>query len=253
MSGIHIGNVAKLAGLVLGIALVNIIVLSPAFIGIEIGASALHTATGLTVLVMSALIVLYGGYSLLFRRPVVLVPLYVPKEMKTRDDYIAALRQFGNAKPLQKDIALALNQLDRIDKKKHALMQVLQERFDETELSFKKFVSVIYEVEKLFYMNIRGILNKLGVFDATELANLGNPHQSARFSQRLAQAKTALYNEYLSYVEGYLGANEEIFLKLDKLLLEISLLGSANYTDVDDMPCMQEIDALIKQTKYYRA
>ena len=51
---------------------------------------------------------------------------------------------------------------------------------------------------------------------------------------------------------GYLEANEEIMLKLDKLLLEISLLGSTDYRDVEEMPCMKEIDMLIKQTKLYK-
>ena len=36
------------------------------------------------------------------------------------------------------------------------------------------------------------------------------------------QEKMDLYKEYLAYITGYLGANEEILLKLDKLLLEIS-------------------------------
>ena len=41
-------------------------------------------------------------------------------------------------------------------------------------------------------------------------------------------------------------------MKLDKLLLEISRLDSLEPGDIDDMPCMQEIDALIKQTQYYK-
>ncbi|MNC71454.1 hypothetical protein D3C75_1223780 [compost metagenome] len=51
---------------------------------------------------------------------------------------------------------------------------------------------------------------------------------------------------------GYLGANEEILLKLDQLLLEISLLDSTDYTAIEEMPCMKELSALIGQTKLYQ-
>lgn len=113
-------------------------------------------------------------------------------------------------------------------------------------------MGVIDEVEKLFYLNIRGILNKLGVFAASDFARMADQPKASQLSSKVAQKKTALYQEYLAYVTGYLEANEEIMLKLDQLLLEISLLGSTDYRDVEDMPCMKEIDALIKQTKLYK-
>lgn len=243
------GKFVKLFGLVGGAAVLNIIVLSPGLLGVEIGGeSVLETASGVTLLVVSFIVMLYGSYSLLFK-PTVVHPV---KNITTREDYIAALHQYRNAKDLKKDIALALDQLERIVKKKNALVEVLGQRFDQTEISYKKFDSVIYEVEKLFYLNIRGILNKLNVFDASGYSTFAGQQQSARLSDKLIQEKTNLYKEYLSYVTGYLSANEEILLKLDKLLLEISLLNSTDYRDVEEMPCMQEIDLLIKQTKLYK-
>lgn len=238
----------KLLGLIGGLAVLNIIIFSPGLLGVDLeGGSPLETAGGITILVMSLLVLLYGSYSLLFKSPVAR-PV---RSMTTHEDYIDALNDYRNMKVLKKDVHLALDQLDRIVKKKHTLLDVLGQRFEQTELSYKKFVSVIHEVEKLFYLNIRGILNKLSVFDASEFAAFA--HQpSGKLSNRLAQEKMNLYQEYLAYVNGYLGANEEIMLKLDKLLLEISNLGSANYADVEDMPCMKEIDALIKQTKFYQ-
>jgi len=243
------GRFLKLFGLIGGVAILNIIVLSPGLLGVEIGGeSVLETASGVTLLVVSLLVMLYGSYSLLFKPPVAL-PV---KNIKTREDYIAALQQYRNAKDLKKDIALALDQLERIDKKKTVLTEVLSQRFDQKELSYKKFDSVIYEVEKLFYLNIRGILNKLSVFNASGYSNFSGQQQSASLSDKLVQEKTNLYKEYLSYVTGYLSANEEILLKLDKLLLEISLLNSTDYRDVEEMSCMKEIDLLIKQTKLYK-
>ncbi|GAE05950.1 predicted protein [Paenibacillus sp. JCM 10914] len=239
----------KLVLLIAVIAAINITLFSPGLLGLDIqGGDALQTAFGVTVLVVSGLVLLYGSYVLLFKAPVT-KPV---RKITTREDYIEALHDYRHHKALKKDIALALDQLDRIEKKKHTLFGVLSQRFEENELSYKKFHGVIMEVEKLFYLNIRGILNKLSVFDASDFSRMGAPHGSQPFSNRLVQERSDLYTEYLSFVTGYLGVNEEILLKLDKLLLEISLLGSTDYRDVDEMPCMQEIDALIKQTKLYK-
>jgi hypothetical protein len=237
----------KLLGLILGVVVLNIVVLSPGFIGVDIGGSALTTALGVTLLFSSALVMLYGSYAILFKQPVALAI----KEIKTHEDYVEALTHFRSIKVLESDIFLALGQMERIRKKKDTLMNVLNQRFDQTELSYKKFTSVIQEVEKLFYLNVRSILNRLNVFDESEFDSVMN-QKSTSFSQALIQEKTNVYNEYMSFVKGSLGTNEEILLKLDKLLLEISRLDSFEIGDIENMPCMQEIDSLIKQTKYYK-
>ncbi|WP_228744993.1 hypothetical protein [Paenibacillus sp. S150] len=229
--------------------MLNIVVLSPGLLGLEIaGGSAIETAAGVTLLIISLLVVLYGSYTLLFKAPA--VPS--ARHLETREDYITGLSRYRNVKALRDDVLLALDQLERLDKKKSTLLKVLGERFEPTELSYRKFQAVIGEVEKLFYLNVRGILNKLSVFDASEFTLFTNRQKPKPFSDTLVQRKTELYNEYFSHVTGYLGANEEILLKLDQLLLEISLLDSTDYTAVEEMPCMKELSALIGQTKLYQ-
>ncbi|MBU5444456.1 hypothetical protein [Paenibacillus sp. MSJ-34] len=238
----------KLLLLIIGIVILNIIVLSPGLLGVEIGGdSALETASGVTLLTVSLLVILYGSYVLLFKSPVA-TPV---KDMNSHEDYAAALHQYKNVNVLKKDIALALDQLERIDKKKKLLWDILGQRFEPTEISYRKFVSVIDEVEKLFYLNIRGVLTKLNVFDASEFAAFARRQKMPLFTGKLVQERQELYNEYLTFVRGYLGANEEILLKVDKLLLEISQLGNVDYREIEEMPGMKEIDQLIKQTKYY--
>ncbi|WP_054954859.1 hypothetical protein [Paenibacillus dakarensis] len=242
-------NAMKLVLLAAGIAILNIVVLSPGLIGVEIGGdNALQSAFGVTVLFMSLLILLYGSYALLFKRPV-LAPV---RDLKSREEYIAAVQRYRNVKVLKNEIAQALDQLERIEKKKLTLLVVLRQRFEPAELSYKKFHSVITEVEKLFYLNITGMLNKLGVFSASDFSSLDDQRISTQRSAKVMQQKAALYEEYLAYVAGYLDGNEEILLKLDQLLLEISLLGSIEYKEIDEMPCMKEIDLLINHTKLYK-
>ncbi|WP_338554069.1 hypothetical protein [Paenibacillus sp. KS-LC4] len=239
----------KLLGLIGGVVALNIVILSPGLVGVVIGGeSVLATASGVTLLVSSFLTLTYGSYMLLLR------PASVPQigSIATREDFMAALSYYKNVKVLHKDIALSLDQLERIAKKRAILSDILGQRFEQTEISYKKFDSVIAEVEKLFYLNIKAMLNKLGVFDANEFASLERQRSARIFSNKLMQEKIELYQQYLDYVSGYLGANEEILLKLDRLALEISLLGSADYKAVEEMPCMKELDVLIKQTKLYQ-
>ncbi|WP_245237264.1 hypothetical protein [Paenibacillus ihuae] len=212
------------------------------------GESALETASGVTLLFISLLVVLYGSYTLLFKAsaPTSARPLTSP------DDYAGQLQQYKNVKVLKNDVLLALDQLERMEKKKSTLTRVLSTRFDPQELSYKKFSSVITEVEKLLLLNVRGIVNKLSLFDTTDFSLLANTNKPPQFSEKLVQKKTALYNDFFTSLKGYLGANEEILLKLDQLLLEISELDSTNYKEVEEMPCMQELSALIRQTKLYQ-
>ncbi|WP_306304793.1 hypothetical protein [Paenibacillus pini] len=237
----------KLLGIILGVVVMNILVLSPGFLGVVIGESALSSAVGVALLFASVLVVVYGSYALLIKQPLAL-PV---KQIKTHEDYVEALTHYRRVKVLEGDITFSLEQLIRIKKKKETLFNVLSQRFDKTELSFRKFDSVTQEVEKLFYLNIRSILNRLNVFDESELENVMNP-KSSQFSLELLQEKKKVFNEFLSYMKSSLVTNEEILLKLDRLLLEISRLDSFELEDIENMPCMQEIDSLINQTKYYK-
>lgn len=237
----------KLLGLILGVAVLNVVVLSPGLLGVKIGGSALETASGVALLVASALAALYGSYVILFKQPVI-VPV---KQLQTHEDYAEALASYRRVRVLEEDISLAFEQMERIRKKKETLLGVLGQRFDPNELSYKKFSSVVHEVEKLFYLNVRSVLNRLNAFDESEFKRLSS-RKAASFSQKLLEEKANVYNDYLAFVKSSVGTNEEILLKLDKLLLEISRLDSLEPGDIDDMPCMQEIDSLIKQTKLYR-
>ena len=241
-------NYIKLIALIVGVAAVNIVVLSPGFIGIAIGASAFDTAVGITLLLASALALIYGIYSLLQTKPPAAVPI---REIRTQAEYAEALSRYRRVKALEGDIRIALEQLERMDKRKDALLEVLRQRFDPGELSYRKFASAVEEVEKLFYLNLRSLLNRLNLFDEADFERVMRRKQ-AMFKQELLQEKVRMYQEFLTFVHDSLGTSEEMLLKLDKLLIEISRLDSLDPADIEHMPCMQEIDSLIRQTKYYK-
>lgn len=220
-------NIFKLLLLVSGIIVVNVAVLSPGLIGASLAlGSPLATAAVATLLIMSLVVLLLGSHALLFgkslsdRMPV----------MRTHEQYWLALIRYRGVRALKGETELALSQLERMEKKKQALLQLLGNRFNQSELTHRRFVSVIAAVEELFYQHISGLLGLLN-FRKSEAMAAGSAAEAA----------------------GYLGANEEILHKLDQLLSELARLGSANYRDALDMPCMKDIDVLISQTKYYKS
>ena len=62
-------------GLNLGIAAANIIAFSPGLIGLEFRASALETAFGSTIIVLSGAGLIYGNYKLLTEPEKVIPPI----------------------------------------------------------------------------------------------------------------------------------------------------------------------------------
>lgn len=237
----------KMLGLIVGLAALNVLVFSPGLIGLGFDGGAFTTALAVTLLFGSAAALLYGSYALLFRQPVAL-PV---KRIETHEDYVEALSFYRRIKVLHEDIALAMSQLNRMKNKKETLINVLNQRFEPGELSYQKFAGVAMEVEKLLYLNIRSILNRLNVFDKAEYASMMKA-KPAGMSDQLYQEKAKVYQDYLSYMKSTLHINEEILLKLDQLLLEISRLDGVAAEEIEHMPCMKEIDQLIRHTKLYR-
>lgn len=239
----------KLALLIAAVALLDVSLLSPGLIGLDLsGDSPLQAAAAVTLLFLSVLALLFGSFRLLF--PPSLAP--AARRLDAPDDYVEALRGYRHVKAMKNEIAIAIDQIDRLEKKKDALFEALRLRFDPNEMSYKRFGSVIYEVSRLFYVNIRGMLGKLRVFDASEYDQFAGARGASKLPGKLAKERSELYQEYVTYVSDAASANEEILLKLDKLLLETSRLGVADLQEIDAMPGMQEIDDLIRQTRYYR-
>ena len=101
-------------------------------------------------------------------------------------------------------------------------------------------------------MNIRSILNKLNAFDEEDYNFIRKKYEAGAISQKFMEEKFKVYDEYINFVKAATEDNEQILLKLDKLLLEISGLNSIESGQLEQMPGMIEIDNLIKQAKYYK-
>jgi len=145
-----------------------------------------------------------------------------------------------------------LDQIERLQKKNKTIRDILLQIFSSSEMSYNKFDAVIAEVEKIFFLNIRSILNKLNAFDEEDYDFVRKEHEAGAFSEQFMEDKFKVYSEYINFVKAAAEDNEQILLKLDRLLLEISDLNCLESGQLEQMDGMIEIDNLIKQAKYYK-
>ena len=236
-------KLTQLLGLNLGITAVDVI----AFSHLELfGPSAFETALGFTLIFLSGVGLIYGNYAL-FSEPKIEAPA---KKVMTADDYIEALNNHKDQKTFEKTIDLLIDQIGRLEKKNKIIRDILLQRFNDAEISYKKFDAVIAEVEKIFFMNIRNILNKLNAFDDDDYNFIRKKYEDGAFSQQFMDEKFRVYDEYIAFVKSSAEDNEHILLKLDKLLLEISDLNCVDHNQLDLI--IEEIDEFTKQVKYYK-
>jgi hypothetical protein len=239
----------NLLSLNLGIAAANIITFSPGLIGLKlVGASALATSFGSSILFLSGAGLIYGNYKLLSGQDKV-VPT---NKIMTIDDYIEELKIHRGLKTFEGTVDLLLDQIERLHKKNKIIRDILIQIFSASEISYKKFDAVIAEVERIFFTNVRSILNKMNAFDEEDYDFIREKRETGAFSKQFIEEKFKVYDEYINFVKAAAEDNEQILLKLDKLLLEISGLNSVESGQLEQMAGMVEIDNLIKQAKYYR-
>ncbi len=238
-------NQLKIIGVVLLVSVFNIYLFSPRFIGLSIGDSALSSAIGVTVLLASILLVLFVSYQSM-NQPAV---RRFAKQLQTHEDFVQALQSYQSMKSFATDLAYALEQMDRWLKKDEHLRGILAQKFEPHELSFVKFASTIEQVKQFFYVNVRNMINRLQVLDASDVD--GIEQRRDQLSQDMLQKRKELLFDHITFIKQSLNNNEEILLKLDQLMIEISKLDDVD-ADISQLPCMQEIEALIKQTKLYK-
>ena len=239
----------RLLGLNLGIAAANIVVFSPGLLDVDLfGAGALEAAFGSAFLVFSGSGLVYGNYKLL-SEPEKAIPIGAKS---TKEDYVEALNEHRGLETFERNIDLLLDQIERLQKKNKTIRDILLQIFNASEISYQKFDAVIAEVENIFFKNIRSIINKLNAFDEEDYNFIKKQRNAGAFSEEIMQEKFKVYNEYIRFVKEATEDNEQILLKLDKLLLEISGLNCIESGELEQMAGMIEIDNLIKQAKYYK-
>lgn len=242
-------KILKILGVNMSIAMVNVILFSPGLVGMQLsGRSSLETAGALTIIIMSVLVFCLGNYKLLFQKEEVMNT----EAIETVMDYIDVLERCMNKKTFVKSITTLLEQIEQIEKKIGRIHELLGQRFQTTEMSYTKFSEAIGNLSSVFYINLKSIINKINVFDQEDYNRVCKAMVMKESGQGIRQTKYAIYQEYIKFVEDSVEDNEQILLKLDLVLFELSKLGSLTDGELEHMTAIEEINELIEKIKFYK-
>ncbi len=245
----------KLICLNLGIALLNVILFSKGLVGLSFAGGALQAALSVTAVVMSLVAFSWGNYTLLFsekKEPLVL--LLKGSELTKPADYVDSLAEKRGKGVFDEEINTAIEQIGRMEDKDRALDSILEQFFTPQEMTFTRFQNAINSVQAIFFNNVKKMINRMVIFDYKDYSKILEKIKESGYStvSRSVDTQLSIYNEHINYVRGLVSMNEDILIKMDSLLLEISKLDDLDEQGLENMAAVQEINALIEQTKFYK-
>ena len=245
----------KIIILNLCIALLNVLMFSKGLLGLTFAGEAFKVALAVTVVVMSLVAFFYGNYVLLFSEkkepPVILLK---GTELTKPEDYVQSLIEKRGRGVFDEDINTAIEQIGRMEDKDRALDSILEQFFTPQEITFTRFQNAINSVQAIFYNNVKKMINRMIIFDYKDYSKLLEKVKKSGYStvSRSVDTQMSIYSEHITYVRGLVSMNEDILIKLDGLLLEISKLDDLDEEGLENMAAVQEINDLIEQTKFYK-
>ena len=172
------------------------------------------------------------------------------QNVNSLDDCVKVFEEaMQNGDVFDENIVKNLSQVKRFKRKTKTIREIILQKFSPQELAYQKFDKVLIEVENILYLNMRSILNKIAAFDVEEYESL----QKKGFPKNeVSDEKMQIYNEYLDFVKNATATNEEILLKLDKMLFEVSRYNSLDSGDINNLPALAAMDELIKNANLYK-
>lgn len=240
-------RIAQLIMLNVAIVLINTLLFSNAFLGFDLfTGTALSISAAWTAVLVSVFAFLKGNSLLLKKKET----RSLTQNIKSLNDCIPVLKEaIRNGDVFDECILKNIEQINRFKRKQGTIKDILLQKFSADEMSFQKFNSVLQNVENVIYMNIRSILNKISAFDISEYEAM---QRIGFHGDEFSKQKMDIYNDYIDFVNNATKTNEDILLKLDKMLLEISRYNSLEDGDVQKLPAMIEMDELIKNANLYK-
>jgi hypothetical protein len=170
-------------------------------------------------------------------------------EIATPKDCIKALEGYTYKKDFEKPIRIMTDQIRRLTPKQESLEAVLESSFDKGEMTYVKFKGTLDDVIKLFYDNTKMAIKRIGVFDENEYRRIIN--NNLNIPEESRKQKLAIYSEHIQFVYSIVNRNEYIITLVDNLLLEISKLEDLNSQSAENINILNDMRALIDNTKYY--
>jgi uncharacterized protein Yka (UPF0111/DUF47 family) len=230
---------------------VNVVIFSNAFLKIRMfNGSALESAIGLTVIIISIALFFYVNLQIINAPLKKIDPKLTIDKINSLESCFDTINRMGYSGTFSVKMSEMLEQIQKMQKKKDLIKDILLQKFTDTEMSYQKFKGIVDSSEGVMCLNIKSIINRIYAFDEEEYNELVKG--KSRLNKNIADQKIEIFKQYIDYVEKAVEDNDEILLKLDKLLLEISKFNSIDAGELENMEAMKELDSLITDTKWYK-
>ena len=230
-----------------GIVLVNIVLFSKALLGLALFAGTALSISIAWTAIIGSVFAFFRGNSLVLAQKETRMLM---QGIRSLNDCIPVFQEaLNNGDVFDENIQKNIEQIKRFRRKHGTINDILLQKFAVNEMSYQKFSGVLQDVEAVIYTNMRSILNKISAFDIEEYETL----QKRGFqANEVSKEKMDIYNEYIDFVNNATKSNEDILLKMDKMLLEISRYNSLEDGDIQKLPAILEMDELIKNANLYK-
>lgn len=230
------------------IIIANVSVFSKAFLGFSLlVGSALSMSVAWFTLLGSVSSFAYFNRKILLPKNTYSI---ISQKINSLDDCVEVFEKaIDNGDTFDNDILKNLSQIKRFKRKMNTIKEILQQKFSVEEITYQKFDNTLNELEEILYMNMKSILNRIAAFDIEEYENL----QKRDFPpNEVSEEKMDIYRDYILFVRNATKTNEDILLKLDKIILELSRNNALEGEQIRELPAITEIDELIKNVKLYK-
>lgn len=245
------GSITKLLLFNAALLAVNVVVFSNAFLKIRLfNGTAIESAIGITVAVMSVVLFFYVNLLIINAPSKKIDPKLTIAKINSLESCYVTIERMGYSGTFSQKMSEILEQIQKMQKKKELIKDILLQKFSDTEMSYQKFKAIVDSTENIMCLNIKSIINRICAFDEEEYNEIVKG--KSRLHANIAEQKIEIYKQYIDFVEKAVEDNDEILLRLDKLLLEISKFNSIDAGELENMVAMKELDSLITDTKWYK-
>lgn len=236
-----------------GIALANILTFSESVFAVSLTYGTLfERAFGITLIIMSLLIFIWGNYKILSyeevsekeRRKAKDAYGYVLEEIDTPEECMEALARYQHSIFAQ-DVDTAKNQVNRMSRKLASLKEILYQKCQTQQGELLGFQNVIDDCEMMTYENVKRMLSRMAIFDQREYEILQQGRLNV--SSSALEAKRQIFAEHFAYIRQQLEKNETILLEFDRLMMEISKIGDEETADESAMNSIRDVIQGMKQ------
>ena len=194
----------KLAIATIILAIIDVIIFSPALVGLTFGKNAI-----LFCLVIIINIVGIVGLYLYMTHSTAAKYGYDLEKLKDETDYKEALEsKLDKKSPFYEEVKKALSQLESMTRKKKVLTELLEQNNQE---HFTALTDLGNQATNFLFNNIRKILNRIAIFDS--------------------DINGTLKEEHKKYIQKLLDSNEGILVEFNKLLTEVSQMDNTSSDD----------------------